>query len=106
MTYLKCSATTCVYNQNELCSKGDISVMGADATSASETCCGSFRERTGDSPTNSCTENCGKKEIQIDCKACHCSYNQKCKCTAGSIGIGGQGAKKSNDTKCDTFLCK
>ena len=46
MTILKCSAMTCVYNKEQLCSKGDIDVTGENATSANETSCGSFRERT------------------------------------------------------------
>jgi Domain of Unknown Function (DUF1540). len=49
MTILKCSAMTCVYNKEQLCSKGDIDVTGENATSANETSCGSFRERTGSS---------------------------------------------------------
>ena len=36
---------TCVYNQNELCSKGDIRVGGSGAKSSMETCCESFKER-------------------------------------------------------------
>ncbi len=42
MTILKCSAMTCVYNKEQLCSKGDIDVTGENATSANETSCGSF----------------------------------------------------------------
>ena len=49
MTILKCSAMTCVYNKEQLCSKGDIDVTGENATSANETSCGSFRERTDSS---------------------------------------------------------
>ena len=40
MTILKCSAMTCVYNKEQLCSKGDIDVTGENATSANETSCG------------------------------------------------------------------
>ena len=39
MPALSCSAMTCVYNQNELCSKGDIRVGGSGAKSSMETCC-------------------------------------------------------------------
>ena len=53
MTILKCSAMTCVYNKEQLCSKGDIDVTGENATSANETSCGSFRERTGSSMKDS-----------------------------------------------------
>ena len=42
MTILKCSAMTCVYNKEQLCSKGDIDVTGENATSANETSCGKF----------------------------------------------------------------
>ena len=45
MPALSCSAMTCVYNQNELCSKGDIRVGGSGAKSSMETCCESFKER-------------------------------------------------------------
>ena len=69
MTILKCSAMTCVYNKEQLCSKGDIDVTGENATSANETSCGSFRERTGSSMKDSYTDDCGCDKIQIDCKA-------------------------------------
>ena len=41
MTILKCSATKCMYNENELCSRGDIEITGAGARNADETNCGS-----------------------------------------------------------------
>ena len=37
MTILKCSATKCMYNENELCSRGDIEITGAGARNADET---------------------------------------------------------------------
>ena len=46
MTILKCSAIKCVYNKDQLCSKGKIDVTGENATNANETSCGSFQERT------------------------------------------------------------
>ena len=36
MTILKCSAMTCVYNKEQLCSKGDIDVTGENATAATK----------------------------------------------------------------------
>ena len=44
---------TCVYNQNELCSKGDIRVGGSGAKSSMETCCESFKERGEGTMSNS-----------------------------------------------------
>ena len=47
MPALRCTAVKCVYNKEELCSKGDIKVSGDHAKSVDETCCSSFKERTG-----------------------------------------------------------
>lgn len=105
MTILKCSAIKCVYNKEQLCSKGEIDVTGENATSANETSCGSFQERPEGSMTNSFTSGCGCEKIQIDCKAHNCTYNDDCKCTASSIQVDGSNAHKSCDTKCETFQC-
>ena len=52
MTILKCSATKCLYNENELCSRGDIEITGDNAHRADETNCGSFRDRATAGMTN------------------------------------------------------
>ena len=62
MTILKCSAVKCVYNKEELCSKGGIDVVGENATSANETSCGSFQERQEGSVATSITNGCGGTE--------------------------------------------
>ena len=70
MTILKCSATKCMYNENELCSRGDIEITGAGARNADETNCGSFRERSASGAAmNSEAHHCGCEKINIDCKA-------------------------------------
>ena len=61
MPALRCTAVKCVYNKEELCSKGDIKVSGDHAKSVDETCCSSFKERTGN--TNA-AEGCGCDTIQ------------------------------------------
>ena len=66
MPALSCSAMTCVYNQNELCSKGDIRVGGSGAKSSMETCCESFKERGEGTMSNS--TGCGCTKIGVDCK--------------------------------------
>lgn len=101
MAVLSCSAVTCVYNKDELCSKGDIKVGGMNASSADQTCCASFQERNGQSMSNS--EGCGCTTIGIDCEAQECTFNDKCRCTAGDVHIGGTGASASEDTRCSTF---
>ena len=104
MPNLRCTATTCYYNTDNLCSKGDIKVDGAQATAADETSCASFRERS--QFTNQSCSSCGCKTIQVDCKACSCVYNENEQCAAGSVDIAGTDACSSQDTRCGTFQCK
>ena len=94
MTILNCTAVTCVYNKDQLCSRGEIEVMGHGAQAADETSCGSFRDRNDESVTNSAKESCGCEKISIDCKAHDCTYNQHCKCTAAAIDIDGQNSNE------------
>lgn len=106
MTLLKCSATTCMYNQNQLCSKGEIEVLGDRAHSSTDTACGSFREKGTGGFTNQLSDGgCGCEKIQIDCKAKECTYNDNCRCTASAIDIEGHNACNCHDTKCGTFFC-
>lgn len=106
MTILKCSATTCIYNKEELCSKGEINVVGENARYADETSCGSFCDRNDTGVKSSCASGCGCESINIDCKAHNCTYNENCKCTAAGIDIGGSGATDCRETKCTTFKCE
>ena len=80
MPLLSCTARTCIYNKDEYCSKGDILVDGSDAKVADETCCRSFEER-GESASNSAAaESCGCRTIDVDCRACTCTFNKEEKC--------------------------
>ena len=106
MTILNCSAVTCVYNKDQLCSRGEIEVTGPEARIADETCCGSFRDRNEASVTNSTMESCGCEKINIDCKAQECTYNEHCRCTASAFDINGENASTQKDTCCGTFACK
>lgn len=104
MAVLSCSAVTCVYNKDELCSKGDIKVGGSNAKHPDQTCCESFKERTSDSASSS--EGCGCTTIGIDCEAQECIFNEKCKCVAGAIHVAGNEACRCEETCCSTFRCK
>ena len=105
MTILKCYATTCVYNKDQLCSRGEIDVMGENARLSDETSCGSFRERSS-SALNGGEGKCGCETIRIDCKAHNCIYNEDCKCTAAAINVDGKNASTSRETSCSTFDCE
>lgn len=102
MTNLKCNVQNCMYNDDKLCSKGDIMIGGRDASKPNETCCESFRERTG-SASNSVGHAC--KKIDVDCEATKCVFNEECKCNAHEIGIGGNNACSCGETECASFEC-
>ncbi len=104
MTQLKCSAQTCMYNEDRYCSKGDIMVEGRDAKDPSGTCCASFRERNENTARNSMEHP--SRNIEVDCEAEHCVFNEECKCTAREIGIAGSHAAQSEDTECASFECR
>lgn len=106
MPALVCTAKSCVHNKNELCDRGEILVAGETAHTKDETCCSSFKERTGDSMTNSSANGCGCDNIQVACEVCECRYNESKKCQAGSIDIYGEHACQCRETQCNTFECK
>lgn len=104
MPALRCTAMKCVYNDDMLCSKGDIQVRGDHATQVDETCCASFREKSGESNKMSC--GCGTDTIKVGCTACECTFNENEVCHAGSIDINGSNACSCDETCCGTFRCK
>ena len=104
MTKLECSVKNCVYNEEPYCCKGDIMVEGRDAKNTSETACASFQERTKDCCSNAVGHK--SENIDVDCEAVKCVYNESCKCSANRIGIVGSNAKDSADTQCASFCCQ
>ncbi len=104
MPALKCTAVKCVYNKEQLCSKGDIQVQGDHAQSMDETACGSFRERSDSNFAND--TGCGCSTIEVGCTACTCKFNEDKCCHAGAIDITGASACTSKETCCSTFQCK
>ena len=101
MSYLVCSAETCVHNNDRFCCKGTILVDGAQAKKPSETSCSSFDERV----------QCGCKNqyetpsraLNVECEAVSCVYNEGRKCTADEISIAGHNAKVADQTECATY---
>ena len=53
MVKLTCGATTCFYNKDNKCCKGDIMVGGKNACESSDTNCESFHKRDRDTYTSS-----------------------------------------------------
>ena len=100
MAELNCSATNCCYNEDRLCTKGDILVGGKDAACPNETCCESFS--AAGNYRNAC--GCGSSNVSIDCEASSCAFNKSSKCTAGHVEIKGSGAVQCGETECATFI--
>lgn len=103
MPNLDCTAVKCTYNVDEYCAKGSILVAGADAKQPRETCCSSFRERTENS-TNS--NRMVDRQVDVDCEAEDCIFNESGICNAGHIGIAGANACECKETECSSFRSK
>lgn len=103
MPLLSCSAMNCVYNEDSYCNKGDIQVDGTQAQEACETCCSSFKEKTGNCGCvkNSMGNHSGRTEV--GCSAEHCQYNEHQSCMAGKVNISGASACDCSQTECSTF---
>ena len=100
MAELKCGVNNCTYNNDRCCCKGDLMVGGKSAQKEDDTCCDSFKQRSGDSTSNSMNP-C--RTISIDCEAVKCVFNTNYKCYAEHVDIKGCGACDCRETACATF---
>lgn len=103
-TYLDCYVTSCVYNANRCCGKGDIVVDGKEAKANGETACDSFKVRNGNQATN--VTYSLSKDIDIVCEATNCRFNDNKNCKAEHISIAGGNAGTSAETECASFDAK
>lgn len=104
MTILDCNVVNCTYNKDKNCRRQDIHVEGGQAKTSSETCCGSFVNKSCD-----CGSNCdcdASKETDVLCEACDCKFNDDRKCSAAHIGISGGHADSTSETECGSFQCR
>lgn len=101
MAKLQCRANTCMYNMDEYCSRGDITVGGKHATMGNDTSCESFSERREDRFTSSTVHP--SQYISVDCEAVNCIHNNDYKCVASQVEIKGMGASNRVETNCGTF---
>lgn len=105
MPLLNCTVKNCLYNKDEYCAKGDILVDGRTAKKSEGTSCKSFVERR-ESVSNSCGCGSATPHIQVECKACECTFNKEERCDAEEITIAGRNACKCSDTECGSFSVK
>ena len=102
MADLKCGATDCMYNEDRLCSKGDICVGGKSAKCSDETCCESYSPRKDRDSYKNSTHH-ATHNISIDCEAAQCAYNKDLRCKADHVDIMGCADQKGCNTACKTF---
>ena len=101
MVKLTCGATTCFYNKDNKCCKGDIMVGGKNACESGDTNCESFHKRDRDTYTSSIAHP--SDNISVDCEAVKCVYNSNYRCNADKVDIKGCNACTSHETLCATF---
>lgn len=101
MVALNCNVETCVHNADRHCCKGDICVEGYTAKEPTETCCGSFAERKGESFRNRFEKP--DRFIGVACEAEQCVFNENRRCIAEHITIAGDQASQAGDTRCASF---
>ena len=105
MPLLNCTVKSCLYNKDEYCAKGDILVDGRTAKMSEGTSCKSFVERK-ENASNSCGCGSATPHIQVECKACECTFNKEERSDAEEITITGRNACKCSDTECGSFCAK
>ncbi len=103
MVVLECSVATCVHNEDNKCCKSAILVEGHDAVTTDLTRCDSFDKRH-EGVTNDC--KCANPQVEIQCRAVNCVYNDNKYCKATVVGVVGHTATKSEQTECATFKCR
>ena len=101
MADLKCAVENCYYNDQHLCSKGDILVGGKNACTCDETCCENFEQQKEGSTRNA--DGYPDRMTQIDCEAVKCRYNTNYKCQAEHVDMRGSRAGDRRETACATF---
>lgn len=105
MTNLRCEAKNCIHNDKPYCCISHICVGGSQAKCDVETCCDDFREKR-DNAVNSCCDTKKNPQIDIDCKAVNCVYNENCHCHAEDVNICGSDACVCDETCCGTFKAR
>lgn len=104
MPKLDCNVKNCLHYADDCCCKKAIIVDGSDAKECYETCCGSFDE-TKDGAFQNMYKS-PEKNLEVDCEAVKCVYNEDRCCTADHIGIAGDGAYQASQTECASFKAR
>ncbi|MDQ0151222.1 DUF1540 domain-containing protein [Eubacterium multiforme] len=101
MATLRCQVRECTHNRDSYCCNESIAVGGREAMSSSQTMCNDFQEM---SYSIMSMEQKPNPNMEIECNAKNCMYNDKQRCIANYVDISGDNCKEESDTKCATFI--
>ena len=103
MTHVKCSVTSCSYNQDGGCYVSTVKIGGRGATQEGLTCCGSFLNRQHYSNIAEYTSQRSEAE-SVMCNVTTCRYNSDEHCSRDGIHVNGsREAEIYTETYCDSF---
>lgn len=105
MAKVQCQAEGCSHNADGICYANGISICGGLAENQEETNCSSFLDKTIYSSLTSNTAT-GGDCARIACSVMSCFYQKNGACSAESIEVGGSGAGRYEETKCNTFRAR
>ena len=104
-----CSATDCIYNDNNKCISSSINIEGPSATSDMQTCCDSFSTKKGVISSIKSSMDC-TGETKIRCTSVNCNHNDNYNCTLESIKVDcsceGCNCGSPKETYCSAFNMK
>ncbi len=105
MPALQCSAVKCMYNKDNLCSKGDIQVKGDHAADSKMKPGVPVLWKRPECPMPIHAEAAAAL-VQVGCSAHDCTYNRQEVCQADHVQIDGSQACICEETCCGTFRCE
>ena len=107
LTKLRCTAVHCEHNSDNHCCLSDVKIGGGErASSACETCCDSFKERSSNPTNKADAYRFPEDRVGVRCTATSCHYNSHGDCHANAVKIGNATAYRHCDTECHTFMKK
>ncbi|MCK9536530.1 MAG: DUF1540 domain-containing protein [Bacilli bacterium] len=112
MPRLKCDVNSCIFFQNNNCTRSSIVVKGPTALDEAETRCHSYHRKMPNDKNDFLYQieigSIGEinYHMPVYCEAINCKYNLYQVCYAKDIKIGGSRALSTKDTFCSSFIIK
>lgn len=100
MAEIRCTVMNCFFNERSGCTAPSLNVDGRKAFESRSTCCDTFVEQKP-----GIKSNVGDpfRDLDIQCSAIKCEYNNNEMCNARTILVNGKNADVPEETCCSTF---